>query len=661
MTPERWQKVEQVFQAALDLPQLERAAFLNEVCGGDHELKHETCALIEAYDRASDFIEEPALAHDAHLFIDNEPRVREIGPYSVIDRIGAGGMAEVFLARDVRLNRMVALKTLPAYFVTDEAHLKRFQNEARTASALNHANILTIYEVGQFEEVHFLAAEYVEGQTFRELIREGRLLLGEVVDLSIQVLSGLSAAHAAGIVHRDIKPENLMRRRDGVVKILDFGVAKLLEQPTKDFSPSLTAAETEIGVLVGTVGYMSPEQIRCLALDERSDVWSAGIVLYELLTGRRPFEGATRADAIAAILAREPARLFEVDGGGPAELREIQKIVSKALQKDRTGRYQTAADMLLDLRVVQQQLTSENRPINSNTAVTELTEIASRTVQTRSYLLMIAVAAMLVIIFAGLLLYQRSNRAAAPPPTAKRYSQMNEAEQLAFLSEQEQHISAMMGERPARLNDEALRAIKNNVDRYAVRIGSTSLKPGQEDLMEVYQRATMFVPLIAHSFSERRIPVIVGIYLPMIESEYKPCYENSAGAKGLFQFLPQTAAHYGVAHGEMCDVEKMTPAAAHYIADRMAELGDDSQSMTLVLLSYNRGTDGVLEALRLLRETDKGYERNFWTLFANREKLDAGFRRESAYYVPNFFGAAIIGENPEVFGLQTQPLSKLAR
>jgi len=187
-----------------------------------------------------------------------------------------------------------------------------------------------------------------------------------------------------------------------------------------------------------------------------------------------------------------------------------------------------------------------------------------------------------------------------------------------------------------------------------------SLKPGQERLSVVYERGATYVPLIANAFAARRIPIIVGLYLAMIESEYKPCIESSLGAKGLFQFLPQTAEHYGVARADMCDVEKMAPAAAHYIADRMAELGDDSQSMTLVLLSYNRGPDGVVDALRMLRETDANYERNFWTLFANRDKLDESFRRESAGYVPAFFGAAIVGENPEVFELSTPPLSSLA-
>jgi membrane-bound lytic murein transglycosylase D len=184
--------------------------------------------------------------------------------------------------------------------------------------------------------------------------------------------------------------------------------------------------------------------------------------------------------------------------------------------------------------------------------------------------------------------------------------------------------------------------------------------PGQEDLKVIYARAAPYLPVIARSFAARKVPLMVGIYLPMIESEYKPCFVNSFGAKGMFQFLPQTARHYGVAPDEMCDMEKMTPAAAHYIADRMAELGDDAESMTLVLLSYNRGPEWVRDTLRRLRDADGNYERNFWTLFANRSQLDDTFRNENANYVPRFFAAAIIGENPHTFDLQTPPLTTLA-
>jgi hypothetical protein len=273
-----------------------------------------------------------------------------------------------------------------------------------------------------------------------------------------------------------------------------------------------------------------------------------------------------------------------------------------------------------------------------------------------------------VVMLGGVFLYQRfgpHTKVSGIAPTSasatanKLYTQMTEPEQLQFVDEQEQRISAMMGDRPVKLNEEALRAIKKNVDRYAARGGSTSNTPGAESLNVVYARAVPFVPLIARVFAARKIPSIIGIYLPMIESEYKPCFVNQIGATGLFQFLPDTAKNYGVAREDMCDVEKMTPAAAHYIADRMAELGEDSGTMTLVLLSYNTGPGWVVDTLRQLRETEN-YQRNFWTIYANRDKLDDNFRNEAGY-VPAFFAAAIIGENPRNFSLSTPALSTLAQ
>ena len=203
----------------------------------------------------------------------------------IIERLGAGGMGEVYLAQDARLSRLVALKILPAYFASDDARLRRFQSEARAASALNHPNILTIHEVGEDDGVYFIATEFIDGQTIRELIRKKELSLEEILDGAEQVASALSAAHAAGIVHRDIKPENIMRRTDGLVKILDFGIAKLIEPETPDYLNETTGlrTHTEAGLVMGTVNYMSPEQARALPVDERTDIWSLGVVLYEML------------------------------------------------------------------------------------------------------------------------------------------------------------------------------------------------------------------------------------------------------------------------------------------------------------------------------------------------------------------------------------------
>lgn len=692
MTPERWQQIEEVLQGALDRAPRERVAFLHEVCAGDAELHSEASSLVSALDAAGNFIEQPAIAQDARVLISNHELCnigREIGPFKVIGRLGGGGMGEVFLAVDTRLNRRIALKILPAYFVSDDARLRRFQREARAASGLNHPHILTIHEVGDLDGVHFIATEFIDGQTIRELIANQELSLKDALDIAIQVSSALSAAHAAGIVHRDIKPENIMRRSDGIVKLLDFGIAKLLEQATAE-TPAVTRAETETGVVLGTVGYMSPEQARALTVDERTDVWSLGVVLYEMLTFRAPFPGATRMDTMVAILERDPAPLCQPNSSLPV-MPALQKLVDKTLQKDSAERFQTAAELLTELSSVRQQLEvvteSSERLASSLMRSSEGfqgSEVSTQLVREQSalhssavsetngyrrYGLMLLSLVVLAIVIAGMFLYRRSglrgSNSESPPVasamTNKLYVEMNQTEQLRFVDEQEQRISAMMGDRPVRLNDEALQAIKVQVDRYAARQDSTSGKASDESLSAIYSRAVPFVPMITRAFAARKIPIVIGIYLPVIESAYRPCYENSIGAKGLFQFLPQTAQQYGVARADMCDVEKMAPAAAHYIADRMAELGDDSQSMTLVLLSYNRGPDGVRDALRLLRETDRNYERNFWTLYANRDKLDDGFRRESAYYVPAFFAAAIVGENPRNFDLPTPALSTLAR
>jgi len=306
--------------------------------------------------------------------------------------------------------------------------------------------------------------------------------------------------------------------------------------------------------------------------------------------------------------------------------------------------------------------------VRAQTNVSDLGSLAAQTSSPRlRRSVVMAIAALLItVVFAAAFLYQRqrartrANLLTANAFAQKQYLQMTEAERLNFVEAQEQRISAMMGDRPVKLNEEALQVIKTYVDRYAARQNSSSSKAGAEPLRSVYARAPEQIPTIARAFTERKIPIVVGIYVPMIESEFKPCFENQFGAKGLFQFLPGTAEQYGVARADMCDVQKMAPAAAHYIADRMAELGDDAQSMTLVLLSYNRGPDSVRDSLRRLRETDANYERNFWTLFANRDKLDETFQKESSGYIPSFFAAAIIGENPDAFDLQMPALSSFA-
>jgi eukaryotic-like serine/threonine-protein kinase len=277
----------------------------------------------------------------------------KFGYYEIIRQLGAGGMGEVFLAEDSRLRRKIALKVLPENIARDKDRLRRFEQEAFAASALNHPNILTIYEFGAENGIHFLATEFVEGETLRERQRREPLTLREVLDVAAQVASALNAAHSAGIVHRDIKPENVMIRDDGLVKVLDFGLAKLTEKKTEPLdSEGETRAQvkTSPGMVMGTAAYMSPEQARGKETDARSDIWSLGVLLYEMLAGQQPFTGETTTDTLAAILHREPAPLAEKT---PPEL---ARIIRKALQKDKDERYQTSKDLWIDLKNLKREL-----------------------------------------------------------------------------------------------------------------------------------------------------------------------------------------------------------------------------------------------------------------------------------------------------------------
>jgi serine/threonine protein kinase len=283
------------------------------------------------------------------------PSTRLPDRYEFRSQLGAGGMGEVYLAWDKELERTVALKMLPTDVALDQQRMRRFVQEARATSALNHPNILTIYEIGQADSARFIAAEFVDGETLRQRLMSAKLTLTEALEVMIQVSGALAAAHNAGIIHRDIKPENVMLRRDGIVKVLDFGLAKLTEnQGVIDTqAPTRTFFKTEPGVVMGTVAYMSPEQARGLTVDARSDIWSLGVLLYELIAGRIPFEGSTTTDIMVSILEREPPPLSRFVPETPAEL---QRIVSKTLQKNCDERYQTVKDLLLDLKALKQEL-----------------------------------------------------------------------------------------------------------------------------------------------------------------------------------------------------------------------------------------------------------------------------------------------------------------
>lgn len=280
----------------------------------------------------------------------------KLGRYEIRSQLGAGGMGEVYLALDTELDRTIALKILPPEFAVDLQRMRRFVREAKAASGLNHQNIITIYEIGEIESTRYIATEFVDGVTLRQRIRQARLTLSEVLEVAIQITSALAAAHEAGIVHRDIKPDNIMlRSRDGFVKVLDFGLVKLTEPLSASANaeaPTRALMNTEAGTVMGTVGYMSPEQARGKDVDARTDIFSVGAVIYEMLAGRAPFAGETTADVLGALLQKEPAPLTEV---APDTPRGLQRVVGKALRKDREERYQTVKDLLVDLQQLKKQ------------------------------------------------------------------------------------------------------------------------------------------------------------------------------------------------------------------------------------------------------------------------------------------------------------------
>ncbi|MCP9493271.1 MAG: protein kinase [Pyrinomonadaceae bacterium MAG19_C2-C3] len=363
MTPERWQHIKEVFNRALAVEEpAARLAFLDEVCAGDDDLRREVESLIKAQQNSSGFLNQPAHELAADLIVGNQTGIltgHVIDHYRVLNLLARGGMGEVYLAEDVRLGRRAVLKVLPERFTEDADRVRRFEQEARAASALNHPNIVTIYEIGHVERTRYIATEYVEGENLRQRMKRGTLTLDEILNTGSQIAAALSVAHDAGIIHRDIKPENIMLRRDSLVKLLDFGIAKLItarpfNQATDPEALTRNLMQTAPHTVVGTISYMSPEQARGRDVDARTDVWSLGVVLYEMVAGFTPFDGETPSDMIAAVLERHPLPLSSVAPDIPLE---FQRIVKRALSKDPNERYQTIKDFHLDLKGLKQDVT----------------------------------------------------------------------------------------------------------------------------------------------------------------------------------------------------------------------------------------------------------------------------------------------------------------
>jgi len=367
MQSERWRRVEQLYHAAMELEEGQRKAFLDHECRGDPALRVDVESLIPYAQQTGRILDKPALeavvgaiaddlrAGDGNktgAIIGGVSKIRivektlatgtKLGDYEVKSLLGSGGMGRVYRARDSRLGRDVAIKVLPSLLTADSDRLRRFEQEARAAAALNHPNILAVFQMGTYEGAPYLVSELLEGETLREPIKRGRLSVGRAMDYGEQIARGLSAAHEKGIVHRDLKPENLFVTRDGRVKILDFGLAKLTEPQSDSERPE----GTETGVVMGTVGYMSPEQARGLTADYRTDIFAFGVILYEMLTGKRPFQGPTSADTMSAILIEDPPAVSQVNPDVPQTL---QRVVHRCLGKNPEQRFQSASDLAFAL------------------------------------------------------------------------------------------------------------------------------------------------------------------------------------------------------------------------------------------------------------------------------------------------------------------------
>ena len=359
MPDSHWENLQQIFHAAIALAPHERADYLNEACSGDLSLRQAVESLLKSHEETDNFVDTPAYQAAAEMLLDDADLKsgQTISHYRILSLLGEGGMGTVYLAEDTKLHRNVSLKFLSANFMQDQERLRRFEQEARAISALNHPNTLTIHEISETDGQRFIATEFIAGQTLRERLRSG-VDIDEALDIAVQVASALAAAHRVNIVHRDIKPENIIiRKDDGLVKVLDFGLAKVT-QPIRTGTNSELATEvianTSPGVVMGTAAYMSPEQAHGDAVDERTDIWSLGVVLYEMVAGCTPFVAATSNEIISTILSKEPTPLLARYSRLIPE--RLEEIVQKALTKNRDERYQTSKDLLIDLKRLKQSL-----------------------------------------------------------------------------------------------------------------------------------------------------------------------------------------------------------------------------------------------------------------------------------------------------------------
>jgi eukaryotic-like serine/threonine-protein kinase len=384
-----WKNLQEIFHAAIALPRDDRAAYLDKACEGDPSLRAAVDSLIKSHEETGNFVDTPAYQAAAEMLADGA-ELKEgqmVAHFRILSLLGEGGMGRVYLAEDTKLRRKVSLKFLPTNFAQDKERMRRFEQEARAVSALNHPNILTIHEISDVDRHRFIATEFIEGQTLRERLRSG-LDMVDALDVAIQVAAALVAAHRVRIVHRDIKPENIMiRKDDGLVKVLDFGLAKMhgaVDAPVDSAVQTALKANTGPGVVMGTAAYMSPEQARGETVDERTDIWSLGVVLYEMVAGCSPFVGSTSNEIILSILSKNPLPPLRRHSEGVPE--RLEEIVEKAVSKKSDERYQTTRDLLIDLKRLKQTWESEVAVERSKPPATERNVPTTGTASSAEYI-----------------------------------------------------------------------------------------------------------------------------------------------------------------------------------------------------------------------------------------------------------------------------------
>jgi predicted Ser/Thr protein kinase len=682
MTPDRWARVKDVFQAALARDRGARGAFLAEACADDDALREEVESLLEAYESAGDFmlgVETEGLGarntaqggarrcprcdarysaseflcpKDGEVLVEDEEALVGTtldGLYQVERLIGRGGFGSVYLAHHALLRDAVAVKVLRRDLTANPDFLRRFLREGRVARSIRHPNLVTTHDLRVTSEgIAFMVMEYVEGRTLREVLdREGRMMPERAVALLTPVASALDEAHAQGVVHRDLKPENIVVG-DGAVKLLDLGLAKLRELRAEE---SASTGLTLQGQWMGTPRYMSPEQWGerprdgSSDLDGRTDVYGLGVIAYELVTGRPPFVGGSPWDLRRRHVEERAVAVGDLAAEVPPS---FGAAIARALSKDRADRQASPGAFVDELR----RVLAEPPAVRRRTGRLALAGVAAAAV-------LAAVAAPLWNASTGPGGGEASVSAppplAAPAQPARAYLSMTDEDRIAFVDDRVRAVSRTIAGREYVVPPAAREKIKQRVDRYAARVNGAT--PGREDLVSVVERARRYAPHLGPVFAEYGLPPLLGLYIPMIESEYREDSVSSVGALGMFQILPQTGARFGASPEDLYDVDASAHTAAKYLASELSRFERDRMSVALSIAAYNWGATGIeryLDDVKVLSEEEA--DLRFWELLNSRDSRYVNSVSDPNYVV-QFFAAAVVGENPSAFGIAGGPLS----